>query len=310
MNDKKILITGGLGFIGSYIADELIDENEVLIIDNKSTGKVENLQNINHENLTLIEKDLNDADLDDILTDVDYVFHLAAMASVPLSIENPSECIENNMDDTIKLINACKNNNVKKIIFSSSSSVYGDNTNIPLKESEYPLPKSPYAASKASGELFLKTYYEAYGLNYISLRYFNVFGPKQDKNSQYAAVIPNFITALLEGEQPIIYGDGEQTRDFIYIRDVVNANIKAAESDYNGIINVASGKKTTINELYKIISETLGSNIEPKYLPERKGDIKHSLADVNNMKKIDYKVNLNDFENQLKETINWFKTKL
>ena len=310
MNDKKILITGGLGFIGSYIADELIDENEVLIIDNKSTGKVENLQNINHENLTLIEKDLNDADLDDILTDVDYVFHLAAMASVPLSIGNPSECIENNMDATIKLINACKNNNVKKIIFSSSSSVYGDNTNIPLKESEYPLPKSPYAASKASGELFLKTYYEAYGLNYISLRYFNVFGPKQDKNSQYAAVIPNFITALLEGEQPIIYGDGEQTRDFIYIRDVVNANIKAAESDYNGIINVASGKKTTINELYKIISETLGSDIEPKYLPERKGDIKHSLADVNNMKKIDYKVNLNDFENQLKETINWFKTKL
>lgn len=310
MNDKKILITGGLGFIGSYIADELIDENEVLIIDNKSTGKVENLQNINHENLTLIEKDLNDADLDDILTDVDYVFHLAAMASVPLSIENPSECIENNMDATIKLINACKNNNVKKIIFSSSSSVYGDNTNIPLKESEYPLPKSPYAASKASGELFLKTYYEAYCLNYISLRYFNVFGPKQDKNSQYAAVIPNFITALLEGEQPIIYGDGEQTRDFIYIRDVVNANIKAAESKYNGIINVASGEKTTINELYKIISETLGSNIEPKYLPERKGDIKHSLADVNNMKKIDYKVNLNDFENQLKETINWFKTKL
>ena len=310
MNDKKILITGGLGFIGSYIADELIDENEVLIIDNKSTGKVENLQNINHENLTLIEKDLNDADLDDLLTDVDYVFHLAAMASVPLSIENPLECVENNMDATIKLINACKNNNVKKIIFSSSSSVYGDNTNIPLKESEYPLPKSPYAASKASGELFLKTYYEAYGLNYISLRYFNVFGPKQDKNSQYAAVIPNFITALLEGEQPIIYGDGEQTRDFIYIRDVVNANIKAAESDYNGIINVASGKKTTINELYKIISETLGSNIEPKYLPERKGDIKHSLADVNNMKKIDYKVNLNDFENQLKETINWFKTKL
>ena len=310
MNDKKILITGGLGFIGSYIADELIDGNEVLIIDNKSTGKVENLQNINHKNLTLIEKDLNDADLDELLSDVDYVFHLAAMASVPLSIENPSECIENNMDATIKLINACKNNNVKKIIFSSSSSVYGDNTNIPLKESEYPLPKSPYAASKASGELFLKTYYEAYGLNYISLRYFNVFGPKQDKNSQYAAVIPNFITALLEGEQPIIYGDGEQTRDFIYIRDVVNANIKAAESDYNGIINVASGEKTTINELYKIISETLGSDIEPKYLPERKGDIKHSLADVNNMKKIDYKVNLNDFENQLKETINWFKTKL
>ncbi|MBR6024496.1 MAG: GDP-mannose 4,6-dehydratase [Methanobrevibacter sp.] len=310
MKDKKILITGGLGFIGSYIADELIDDNEVIIIDNKSTGKVENLQNINHENLTIIENDLNDVNLDELLADIDYVFHLAAMASVPLSIDNPSKCTKDNLDATIKLVDACKNNNVKKIIFSSSSSVYGDNTNIPLKETEYPLPKSPYAASKASCELFLKTYYEAYGLNYISLRYFNVFGPKQDENSQYAAVIPNFITALLKEEQPIIYGDGEQTRDFIYIKDVVNANIKAAESDYNGIVNVASGKKTSINELYKIICETLGYDIEAKYLPERKGDIKHSLADVSNMKKIDYEVNLNDFENQLKETINWFKTKL
>ena len=310
MKDKKILITGGLGFIGSYIADELIDDNKVIIIDNKSTGKVENLQNINHENLTIIEKDLNDVNLDELLADIDYVFHLAAMASVPLSIDNPSKCTKDNLDATIKLVDACKNNNVKKIIFSSSSSVYGDNTNIPLKETEYPLPKSPYAASKASCELFLKTYYEAYGLNYISLRYFNVFGPKQDENSQYAAVIPNFITALLKEEQPIIYGDGEQTRDFIYIKDVVNANIKAAESDYNGIVNVASGKKTSINELYEIICETLGYDIEAKYLPERKGDIKHSLADVSNMKKIDYEVNLNDFENQLKETINWFKTKL
>ena len=310
MKDKKILITGGLGFIGSYIADELIDDNKVIIIDNKSTGKVENLQNINHENLTIIENDLNDVNLDELLADIDYVFHLAAMASVPLSIDNPSKCTKDNLDATIKLVDACKNNNVKKIIFSSSSSVYGDNTNIPLKETEYPLPKSPYAASKASCELFLKTYYEAYGLNYISLRYFNVFGPKQDENSQYAAVIPNFITALLKEEQPIIYGDGEQTRDFIYIKDVVNANIKAAESDYNGIVNVASGKKTSINELYEIICETLGYDIEAKYLPERKGDIKHSLADVSNMKKIDYEVNLNDFENQLKETINWFKTKL
>ncbi len=307
MKDKKILITGGFGFIGSYIVDELINNNELIIIDNMSSGKIENLQNVDHENLTIIEKDLNDVNLEELLVDIDYVFHLAAMASVPLSIDNPSECVRNNLDATIKLINACKNNNVKKIIFSSSSSVYGDNTNIPLKESENPLPKSPYAASKASGELFLKTYYESYGLNYISLRYFNVFGPKQDENSQYAAVIPNFITALLKGEQPIIYGDGEQTRDFIYIKDVVNANIKAAESNYNGIINVASGEKTTINELYKIISETLGYDIEPKYLPERKGDIKHSLADVNNMKKIDYEVNFNNFENQLKETIKWFK---
>ena len=310
MKDKKILITGGLGFIGSHIADELTDDNEVIIIDNKSTGKVENLKNPNHENLTLIEKDLNEVNLDELLINVDYVFHLAAMASVPLSIDNPVKCTNDNLNATIKLLNACKANDVKKIIFSSSSSIYGDNKNIPLKETEYPLPKSPYASSKASCELYLKTYYEAYGLNYVSLRYFNVFGPKQDKNSQYAAVIPNFISALLEGEKPIIYGDGEQTRDFIYVKDVVKANIKSCECDFNGIVNVASGRKMTINELYKIICETLGYDVKAQYLPERKGDIKHSLADVSKMKKINYEVDLENFENQLKETIKWFKKEL
>ena len=308
MKNSKILITGGLGFIGSHIAEELIKDNKIIIIDNKSTGKIKNLNNPNHENLELIEKDLNEVNLDELLVDVDYVFHLAAMSSVPLSIDNPMKCAKTNMHATIKLLEACKNNAIKKIIFSSSSSVYGDNTNIPLKETEYPLPKSPYAASKASCELYLKTYYEAYGLSYVSLRYFNVFGPRQDKNSQYAAVIPNFICALLEGEQPKIYGDGEQTRDFIYVKDVVKANIKAAESDYNGIINIASGEKITINELYNIISKNLGYDVEVKYLPERKGDIKHSLADVSNMKKINFEVDFDNFENQLNETVNWFKS--
>lgn len=310
MKKNKVLVTGGLGFIGSHIVDEVIEDNEVIIIDNKSTGKIENLKNPNHENLTLIEKDLNEVNLDKELINVDYVFHLAAMASVPLSIDNPIKSTNDNLNATIKLLNACRANKVKKIIFSSSSSVYGDNTNIPLKETEYPLPKSPYAASKASCELYLKTYHEAYGLNYVSLRYFNVFGPKQDKNSQYAAVIPNFISALLEGEKPIIYGDGEQTRDFIYVKDVVKANIKSCECDYNGIVNVASGRKMTINELYRIICETLGYDVEAEYLPERKGDIKHSLADVSKMKKINYEVDLEHFENQLKETINWFKKEL
>ena len=310
MKKNKVLVTGGLGFIGSHIVDEVIEDNEVIIIDNKSTGKIENLKYPNHENLTLIENDLNEVNLDKVLINVDYVFHLAAMASVPLSIDNPIKSTNDNLNASIELLNACRANKVKKIIFSSSSSVYGDNTNIPLKETEYPLPKSPYAASKASCELYLKTYHEAYGLNYVSLRYFNVFGPKQDKNSQYAAVIPNFISALLEGEKPIIYGDGEQTRDFIYVKDVVKANIKSCECDYNGIVNVASGRKMTINELYRIICETLGYDVEAEYLPERKGDIKHSLADVSKMKKINYEVDLEHFENQLKETINWFKKEL
>jgi len=308
MKNKNILITGGLGFIGSHLADALLNDNKVVILDNLSTGSVTNLKNPNHENLKIIKEDIRDANLDEITSNIDYIFHLAAMASVPLSIDKPLECSEINLNATIKLLTCAVKNNVKKIIFSSSSSVYGQNENMPLKETEQPMPKSPYASSKASCELYLKSFYESYGLNYISLRYFNVFGPGQDKNSQYAAVIPNFISSILEGEQPEIYGDGEQTRDFVFITDVVKANIKAAESDYNGIINIASGKKLSINQLYEIVKDTIDSDVEPKYLPTRKGDIKHSLADVKNMEKINFKIDIDDFENQLQETVNWFKT--
>ena len=170
------------------------------------------------------------------------------------------------------------------------------------------MPTSPYAATKASCELYLNTFYESYGLKYTALRYFNVFGPNQHKNSQYAAVIPNFISSLLEGKQAEIYGDGEQTRDFIYVEDIVKANIAACKADYNGSINVASGKKITINQLYEIVKNTLGSDLEPKYLPERLGDIKHSLADVENLEKIGIKIDSSKFETQLEETVNWFKT--
>ena len=309
MKNKKILVTGGLGFIGSHIVDELIEENEVIIIDDMSAGKVENLEYPDHKNLLIIEKDLNDVDLEELLNGIDYIFHLAAMANVPLSIDDPIKCNEVNVDATVKLLVAAKNNNVKKIVFSSSCAVYGNNTNMPLKETELVCPMSPYGASKAICEIYLKAFYEAYGLKYNALRYFNVFGPKQDENSQYAAVIPNFISELLEEGQPEIYGNGEQTRDFVFVKDVVKANIAAAESEYNGIVNVASGEKITINELYEVITNTLGYDVKAKYLPERKGDIKHSLADVSNMKKINYEIDFKDFENQLKETINWFKTK-
>ena len=286
MKNKNILITGGLGFIGSHITDELVENNNVTIIDNKSTGSVNNLKDSSHENLEIIIEDLHSADLDKILFEKDYVFHLAAMASVPLSVDNPVLCNQVNVDSTVKLLKAAINNNVKKIVFSSSSAVYGQNMNMPLKESEPLMPTSPYAASKASCELYLKSFYDSYGLNYTILRYFNVFGPRQDKNSQYAAVIPNFISALLENEPVEIYGDGEQTRDFVYVKDIVAANIKACESDYNGILNVASGRRISINELYEIIKSTLKSDLEPNYLPPRAGDIKHSLADVSNMDRI------------------------
>ena len=308
MDNKNILITGGLGFIGSHIANELLDNNEVVILDNLSTGNINNLNNPNHENLKIVKEDIRNTNLDDLTSNIDYIFHLAAMASVPLSIDKPVECNDINLNATVKLLKSAADNGVKKIVFSSSSAVYGQNKNMPLKESEQPQPMSPYASSKASCELYMQSFYDSYGLNYTSLRYFNVFGPGQDKNSQYAAVIPNFISALIEGNRPEIYGDGEQTRDFVYVKDVVLANINAAESDFNGIVNIASGEKLSINQLYEIVKNTLESNLEPSYLPERQGDIKHSLADITQMEKINLKIDTNDFEKQLTETIEWFKT--
>ncbi|MBE6497536.1 MAG: NAD-dependent epimerase/dehydratase family protein [Methanobrevibacter sp.] len=308
MRNKNILITGGLGFIGSHIANELLDDNQIVIVDNLSTGNLNNINNPNHENLKIIKEDIRNVDLDEVTSDIDYIFHLAAMASVPLSIDKPVECNDINLNATVNLLKSAVDNNVKKIVFSSSSSVYGENKNMPLKESEPLMPMSPYAASKASCELYLRSFYDSYGLNYTVLRYFNVFGPGQDKNSQYAAVIPNFISAMLEGNQPEIYGDGEQTRDFVFVKDIIQANINAAKSDYNGVINIASGKKLSINQLFDIVKRTLGSDLEPKYLPKRAGDIKHSLADTSKMEKINFEIDHNNFEKQLEETINWFKT--
>lgn len=310
MKNKNILITGGLGFIGSHITNKLITNNNIIVIDNLSTGNINYLTNPNHENLTVIKKELNSLDLCATLKDIDYVFHLAAMISVPKSVENPISCNLENVTGTINLLNACVENNIQKIIFSSSSAVYGENKNLPLKESELPLPSSPYAASKASCELYLKSFHESYGLNYTALRYFNVFGPKQDKNSQYAAVIPKFINSILENKQPIIYGDGEQTRDFVYVEDVAQANINAAKSDFNGIVNIASGKRISINQLYSIVKKTLNSDINAKYLPKRMGDIKHSHADITNMKQINMEILEGNFEKQLINTIEWFKSEL
>ena len=307
MEGKTIVVTGGLGFIGSHIVDELVDKNKIIVIDNLSAGKIENLVSPHHENLTIVEGDLNDLDLADILKGVDYVFHLAALASVPESVEKPLFSNTNNLDSTLKLLIASRDNNVKKIVLSSSAAIYGDNPNTPLKESEPYIPLSPYAAQKASSELYIKTFTESYGLNGVALRYFNVFGPKQNIHSSYAAVIPNFIHALLNNKRPIIYGDGEQTRDFIYVEDIVRANILACESDYNGVVNIASGKGLSVNELYNIICEVLNSDVKPEYREERLGDIKHSIADVSNQKNINFSVDSNQFRNQLKKTIQWFR---
>ena len=184
MKNKNILITGGLGFIGSHIADELMEDNHITIIDNLSTGNIKNLKNPENDNLKIVKEDIRNSNLKELTTDIDYIFHLAAMASVPLSVENPIECNDVNVNATVELLKAAADNGVEKIVFSSSSAVYGENRNMPLKETEPLMPTSPYAASKASCELYLKSFHDSYGLKYTALRYFNVFGPRQDKNSQ------------------------------------------------------------------------------------------------------------------------------
>jgi UDP-glucose 4-epimerase len=306
MKNKKIFVTGGLGFIGSHLVEELVENNDILLIDNKSSGKIGNIEKHNHHNLNIMINDLNNMDLREILEDVDYIFHFAAMASVPLSVKNPVLTNKNNVDATIKLLEAAKDTNIKKFVFASSSAVYGNNLNVPLKESELLAPTSPYAASKASCELYLKSFHESYGLKNVIFRFFNVFGPRQDPNSQYAAVIPKFIDAIINGRQPIIFGDGEQSRDFIFVKDLVKANIMAAKSKFNGVLNLGSGHAITINHLYDLIKDVLKSNLEPKYLDERLGDIKHSQANVDNLSKIDFKVDPGLFKSQLKTTVEWF----
>ena len=260
MENKEIVVTGGYGFIGSHIVEELLEDNKVTIIDNLSSGKMENLENPNHENLTLIEEDLLDCDLDEILKGKDYVLHLAAKVSVPGSVAEPLDYNETNIDATLKLLMACKDNNIKKIVFSSSSAVYGENPNMPLKETELPMPSSPYAAQKASGELYLKSFYESYGLNYVALRYFNVFGPRQDENSPYAAVIPKFIKQLLNNEQPTINGDGKQSRDFTYIENVIEANLKACLASHEAAgraYNIAYGGREYLIDIYNTLTKAL-----------------------------------------------------
>jgi UDP-glucose 4-epimerase len=310
MKDKNILITGGLGFIGSHLSNKLIKDNEVTIVDNFSTGSLYNIKDQDNENLTIINQDIRTANFDELTSNIDCIFHLAAMASVPLSVIRPLECNEINVVSTIRLLKSAVKNNVDKIVFSSSSAAYGENENLPLKETSPLMPTSPYGVSKASCDYYLKSFYDTYGLNYTSLRYFNVFGPLQKADSEYASVIPSFINSLLENKQPHIYGDGEQTRDFVFIDDIITANINACKSDFNGVVNVASGESRSINQLYEIIKTNLRSDIEPKYLRERVGDIKHSIADVSNMDKINLKIDSDKFYDQLDSTISWFKVEI
>ena len=312
LKGKKILVTGGCGFIGSHIVDRLIEEEaSVFVIDNLSKGKIENIKH-NLKKIEFIKEDLkNEKVLDKVLKEVDYVFHEAALVSVPESVDNPYLYHEENATTTLKLFLKAKENKIKKIIYASSSSVYGERFSFPEKEKDLPLPVSPYGATKLFGEYYAYVFAKVYKLNIVSLRYFNVYGERQPLNSQYAMVIPKFIVSFLKNESPPIYGDGEQERDFIYVKDVVEANILALkrENIEGEVFNIGSGRSFSINYLFNLLKEIMQKDIKPQYLPPRKGDARKTCADIEKAKELLGWTPKYDFCEGLKRTVAWFKKK-
>jgi len=296
---QNLVITGGAGFIGSNLADALAQKNDVLIIDDLSTGKLENLVGLDVRflkgcitNIDLLKKSFQG---------IDCVFHLAAIASVKKSIDYPLRTNEVGIEGTLKVLLAARDAGVRRVVLASSAAVYGSSLQLPKREDMTPEPISPYAISKLAGEHYAQVFHELYGLQTVSLRYFNVFGPRQDPSSPYSGVISRFISALKAGERPIIYGDGEQTRDFVYVNDVVKANILASCAS-TGVFNIASGKGTSLNTLLATIAKIMGIEARPIYESARPGDIRHSLADIGRSQSLGYSPDYG-LEEALTETI-------
>ena len=272
----KCIVTGGAGFIGSNLVERLLkDKHEVVVVDDFSLGKKENLNFAkDNKNLIIYEKGICDYDIEDCIGGVDVVFHVAALPRVQYSIQHPLETNKVNIEGTLNLLRICKEENIKRFIFSSSSSVYGDQDTLPLIESMKPNPMSPYALQKSVSEYYCKLFYEEYGLETIMLRYFNVFGPRQDPKGDYACLIPKFIDLISKGIRPTINGDGKQTRDFTYISDVVDANIKAMNTTYKEcfgqVFNIGSGQNRSVNEVTMDILRLTNKNIEPLHGPAKK----------------------------------------
>ena len=304
------LVTGGAGFIGSNLVATLAERGEtVRVLDDFSTGKRENLADL-ADQITLFEGSVADEALvREAVAGVDYVFHEGALASVPRSVEDPAATNHANVTGTLTLLLAARDAKVKRLVFAASSSAYGDQPTLPKVETMAPSPLSPYAVTKLACEYYCQAFTACYGLETVCLRYFNIYGPRQDPQSVYAAVIPKFIEAMLAGERPTIFGDGEQSRDFTYVADCVAANLLActAPAAVGHTVNVACGARYTLNQLVELLNQALGTAIEPLYKPERAGDVKHSLADISAARQLLGYEPSTSFEDGLRKTVEWFK---
>ena len=305
----KYIVTGGSGFIGSHIAEFLARDHEVVILDNLFSGTEENIRHLPGSHaVQFVHGSVTDLPLLRKVCDgARGVFHQAAIASVPRSLENPLATNEANVTGTLNVLVAARDAGVKKVVFASSSSVYGETPVLPKREDMTPAPKSPYAVSKLAGEYYCRVFSEVFGLSTVALRYFNVFGPRQDPQSDYAAVIPRFITRILENEPPIIHGDGKQTRDFTYVSDVVQANVKAMESSADGVFNIACGRRIDLLALCSVIMEKTGRHPPLRFGDPRPGDVRDSLADISAARDAFGYNPEYTLERGLEETIAWYR---
>lgn len=313
MTSNLDIVTGGAGFIGSHLTAALLERGRrVRIIDNLATGDIQRISGLledHGDRCTFLEEDLRDIDaLRKAMSGAEVVYHQGAVPSVPRSVADPLTSNSANVGGTLNVFLAAHEAGVRKVVYASSSSVYGNTRELPKHEGLPLAPLSPYAVTKCAGEMYGRVFSELFGLSTIGLRYFNVFGPSQDPNSTYAAVIPRFITRMLNGEAPIIYGDGEQSRDFTFIDNVVEANVRAASSDASGIsVNIACGQRFTLNELVAALNRILATEIEPQYEAARSGDVRDSQANIQlAAQSIGYQVQLG-FEEGLERTVEWFR---
>jgi nucleoside-diphosphate-sugar epimerase len=310
---NKFLVTGGAGFIGSNICRKLISQGcFVRVVDNLLTGKKSNLAGFLNK-IEFIEADMGDSAVAaKAMEGIDVVLHQGALPSVPRSVDDPAATHRHCVDATFTLLLAARDAKVKRFVYAASSSAYGDTPALPKVETMPVNPLSPYAAAKLMGEYYCSVFYKVFGLETISLRYFNVFGPQQDPTSQYAAAIPAFVTSILKNKPPTIYGDGEQSRDFTYVDNVVEANLLAAgvKKTEGQVVNIACGEAITVNAIIKMINEITGKSVRPVYAPTRKGDVKHSLADITAAKKLLGFKPVVSFNDGLKKAIVWYRENL